>query len=280
MKALVLGLGFVGAEVAAQLIARRHRVMGTTTTPAKIERMRERGIDATLLTSDDVGRMAALAHDCDAVVVTVGPNLARAAAPATRDEEYRRTLVVTCLNAAAIHPRPLFASSLSVYGAGGIGDEPIREGAPLSDSQHASPRNYRAAEYAILARPAGCVLRLPDVYGGAGDLSYVQRLELGHRLMGGTVPFSAGALLYRIHVKDAAAALVHALECGLTGVYNTVLDTERPPANRELFDRLAEEAGLPRLRFSGAIALPERPISGRKLAETGFVFHHTGYQFA
>jgi nucleoside-diphosphate-sugar epimerase len=280
MKILILGLGFVGRNVARRLKAAGHIVIGTTTTPAKVDGLRLDCDDVVVLSSDERERIAELTRPCDAVIVTVGPNLARAADPATRDAEYRRALVVTCENAAAANMRCLFASSLSVYGDGGPGSEPITERSPLSASAHASPRSYQAAEASILSRAGGCVLRFPDIYGAPTDLSYLERLRLGHSLMGGTVPFAAEALLYRIHVDDAARALVHTLQRGLTGVYNAILDDVLPPTNQALFDRLADAAGLGRLRFAGSIRLPGRPISGQKLRDTGFGLESTTYEFA
>lgn len=279
MNILLLGMGFIGSQTAELLKQRGHRVTGTTTTVAKVETLRRVCDEVLVLRGDEADKIRQAAAEADAVVVTVGPNLQRAANPATRHEEYRQTLSVTSQSAAAAHPRCIFTSSLSVYGDGGAGTADIDETTPPTDSADPSPSHYRQAEANILASGQGTVLRLPDVYGSAKDLSYIERVKLGHTLMGGKVPFAAEALLYRLHYIDAARAIVHVLDYHLRGVYNVVNDRIVPPTNQALFDQLAAQAGVGRLQFLGFLKLPTRPISGQKLRQTGFAFEHTDYDF-
>ena len=279
MKILLLGMGFVGSQVAVLLREAGHHVIGTTTTPDKVAHLQTLCERVLVLRGSESEKIRDAAHECDAVMVTVGPNLQRANNPATRAEEYRQALVLTCTNAAHAHAHCIFSSSLSVYGDGGAGTAEITENTPLTDSADVSPQNYKLAEAAVLTHSQGAVLRLPDVYGAARDLSYVERVKLGHTLMGGRVPFAPDALLYRIHYIDAARALVHALEKNLRGAYNVVDNSTLPPTNQAVFDRLADEAGVPHLEYTGRIRLPARKISAQKFLDTGFVFQHTDYVF-
>ena len=279
MNILLLGMGFIGTKTAALLKQRGHHIVGTTTTPAKVDSLKTLCDDVLILRGDEADKIKNAASKADLVVVTVGPNLSRASNPATREEEYRQSLSVTTQSAASSHLRCIFTSSLSVYGDGGAGTEDITEETPVTQSNDPSPRNYKQAEANILASGQGTVLRFPDVYGSEKDLSYVERVKLGHTLMKGKVPFGPDALLYRIHFADAAQAIIHVIENDLRSIYNVVDNREIPPTNKVLFDRLAAEAGVEPLEFLGFLKLPARKISGEKFVKTGFAFEKTDYDF-
>ena len=93
---------------------------------------------------------------------------------------------------------------------------------------------------------------------------------MAHKFLGGSVPFSGDALLYRLFVDDASDAVVHAVDKQISGTFN-LTHPELPPTNRSLFDKLSAEQGLPPLEYRDEIASPSRPISVEALAETGFV---------
>jgi nucleoside-diphosphate-sugar epimerase len=279
MNILLLGMGFIGTETARLLKRRGHYVVGTTTTPSKVDSLKALCDDVLILRGDEVDKIKTAASNAELVVVTVGPNLTRASNPATREEEYRQSLSVTTQSAASVHSRCIFTSSLSVYGDGGAGTDDITEETPVTASNDPSPRNYKQAEANILASGQGTVLRFPDVYGSEKDLSYVERVKLGHTLMKGKVPFSPDALLYRIHFTDAARALVQVIENNLFGIYNVVDNRELPPTNKVLFDKLADEAGVGHLEYLNILKLPARKISGEKFIGSGFVFEKTDYVF-
>jgi nucleoside-diphosphate-sugar epimerase len=281
MNIFLLGMGFIGTKTAEILKQNGHHVTGTTTTPSKVDSLKALCDDVLILRGDEVDKIKSTASKADLVVVTVGPNLSRASNPATREEEYRQTLSITTQSASASHPRCIFTSSLSVYGDGGAGAyaDAITEETPVTASNDPSPRNYKQAEENILASGHGTVLRFPDVYGSEKDLTYIERVKLGHTLMKGKVPFSPDALLYRIHYTDAARAIVHVIENNLLGIYNVVDNRELPPTNKALFDKLADEAGVGHLEFLGFLKLPARKISGEKFIKTGFIFEQTDYIF-
>ena len=279
MKILLLGMGFIGTETARLLKQNRYHVVGTTTTPSKVDSLKALCDDVMVVHGDEADKIKTAASKSDLVVVTVGPNLQRVSNPATREEEYRQSLSVTTQSAAAAHSRCVFTSSLSVYGDGGAGMDDITEETPVTQSNDPSPRNYKQAEANILASGQGTVLRFPDVYGSEKDLSYVDRVKLGHTLMGGKVPFGPDALLYRIHFTDAAKAIVHVIENNLYGIYNVVDNRELPPTNKVLFDKLAAEAGVAPLEFIGFLKLPARKISGEKFISTGYQFQFTDYNY-
>jgi len=279
MKILLLGMGFIGTETAKLLKQNGHHVTGTTTTPKKVDGLKALCDDVIVVRGDEADKIKSAASNADLVIVTVGPNLQRASNPATREEEYRQSLAVTTQSASSAHARCIFTSSLSVYGDGGAGTDDITEETPVTQSDDASPRNYKQAEANILASRQGTVLRFPDVYGSEKDMSYIDRIKFGHKVMGGKVPFGPDALLYRIHYMDAARAIVHVVENDLRGIYNVVDNRELPPTNKTLFDKLADEAGIEKLQYLGYIKLPERKIVAAKLLNSGYKFQHTNYKY-
>ena len=278
-KVLILGLGHVGKALAKSLRSDGVAIVGTTTTPEKVEGLREFADEVHVVRGTDAQRVAEIAKDCDAVVVTVPPNVRQARNREEREATYHDALVASCQSAVKAHDRVLFLSSFSVYGDGGAGESPIDESTPVGNVEEPSARYYGQAEQLVLAKQQGCVLRLPDIYGAPGDMSFGERVKLAHQIMGGKGPFSADARLYIIHFQDVVAASYHALSNGLSGVYNVCVNEGLPRTNAEVFDALAEREGVEKLEFLGQIKAPTRKISADKLYATGWRPAHTDPDF-
>ncbi|MGI5328809.1 NAD-dependent epimerase/dehydratase family protein [Actinomadura nitritigenes] len=272
MRYLVVGCGNVGMELARRWTARGHAVTGTTTSAGRAGELEEVCSDVAVLRGSDEAALAEAARGADAVVLTVSPRLSRSFDAAQRVAEYADTLAGTARTAAAVHPRVVFTGSASVYGAGD--GTTIDETAPTTADEDASPRAFIAAEQAVLASPRGAVVRIPDVYGHPRDIDYPARVRFAHEHLGGSVPFAADALLYRIDYRDAAAALDFVVSEGLTGVYNAFPDAEVPPTNAEAFGEICKAEGLPELTFRAEIRTPVVPVTSAKLRAAGFVFAH------
>lgn len=274
-KVLIIGLGHVGKALALRLREDGVQVVGTTTTPAKVDDLKNFADAVHVARGTDSDKIKQIASDCDAIITTVAPNVRQATNREEREATYHDALVASCNSAAAASPRVLFLSSFSVYGDGGEGSEPISEDTPTGNLEEPSARYYRQAEEAVLANAEGCVLRLPDIYGAPGDLSFAARVKLAHEIMGGKGPFSADAPLYIIHYQDVVAAAYHALKNQLTGIFNVCVNDGVPKSNQEVFDILAEREGLPKLEFLGQIKAPNRKISADKLYASGWRPQHT-----
>lgn len=274
-KVLILGLGHVGKALAARLRDSGIRVAGTTTTPAKVSELKDHADEIYVLRGTDTEAISGAAAGCDAIITTVAPNIRKARTREEREETYREALVSSCESAVAANPRVVFLSSFSVYGDGGPGDAPIVEQTPVSNRIEPSARFYSQAEQVVLANQLGCVLRLPDIYGAPGDMSYEQRVKLAHEILGGKGPFSGDALLYIIHYLDVVLAVEHVLKNGLTGIYNVCVGDVIPKTNAEVFNALSDRMGVPQLEFLGQIKAPTRQISAHKIYATGFIPVHT-----
>ena len=273
MQILILGMGHIGKALAERLRSGGHGVVGTTTTKAKVESLARHADRVCVVRGSDRAAVSAAAMGCDAVVVTVAPNVRDTRTKEEREARYREVLLASCENVAQTAVRPVFLSSFSVYGDGGEGAGPVTEATPVANQQEPSARYYHLAENAILAA-GGCALRFPDMYGAPGDLSFPQRVKLAHEYFGGKTIFGANALLYAIHFEDVVSAVAHVLDENLTGVYNVCDDDNIPATNQQAFDAICDDQGLDRLEFLDQIKAPRRKISAAKLYATGFKVTH------
>ncbi|GAA4368183.1 NAD-dependent epimerase/dehydratase family protein [Nocardioides caricicola] len=272
MKVLVIGAGLVGTEVGARLKALGHEVAGTTTTPGKVDGLREHFDAVYVLRGSDREAVAAAVAGHDAVVVAAGPNAQRAMTPEDRAASYREILVDTAESVVAADGSPYLValSSLSVYGDAQDDLAEVTEDGPVTDSPDPSPTMFLAMERVYLDRAGdrAVVFRCGDIFG-AGDPPIEAKVGMAHQYLGGSVPFSGDALFYRLAVEDAADAIVHALEARITGLHN-LTHAEVPPTNAALFDAISATQGLPALVYRDEIASPKRPISVARLSATGF----------
>ncbi|MEQ6902538.1 NAD(P)-dependent oxidoreductase [Nocardioides sp. YIM 152588] len=272
MRVLVIGAGLVGTAVAERLTGLGHTVRVTATSQEKVATLRERFGDAVVVRGSDDDTVRAAVHGVDAVVVTAGPSAQGSMTPEGRAATYHDVLVRTAENVvAATGPdvRLVALSSLSVYGDAADHLPEITEDAPVTSSADPSPANFLLMEKTYAAAgDRAVVLRCGDIFG-ADDPPIEQKVAMAHQYLGGSVPFSGDALLYRLHVDDAAAAIVHALEHRLHGTFNLTHE-ELGPRNAELFDAISADQGLPPLAYRGEIVAPAAPISVAALAATGF----------
>ncbi len=270
MKVLVLGAGLVGAAAAERLRDGGHEVVVTTTTPAKVAALTERFGRVEVLRGTDRDLVAAAIADVDAVVVTAGPQAAHAMTPEDRAATYHDVLVETARSVVeAPGTAHLVAlSSLSVYGSAADHLDEVTEAAPTTTSADPSPTKFLEMERTYLDSARACVFRCGDVFG-LDDPPIATKVAMAHQYLGGSVPFAADALFYRLAVQDAADAVVFAVEHRLLGVHN-LTHPDRPPTNAELFDALSFAAGQPALAYRDEIAAPRAPISVRRLTDAGF----------
>ncbi len=274
MDIFILGMGHVGKALAARLRGAGHRVTGSTTTPEKVEELRQHADRVVVLRGSEGEKLAQAASGCDAIIVTVAPNVRNTRTVEERHQHYADVLVASCHSARLACPHVIFLSSFSVYGDGGAGTEPVSEETPTGNSEEPSSRYYQAAEREVLANPQGCVLRFPDMYGAPGDLSFPQRVAMCHQYFGGKAIFSAGAPLYAIHFEDVVEAVIHALDRNLRGIYNVCDNDSLPATNKQVFDAICREQGLPLLEFLDQIKAPLKKISAARLYATGYRVRH------
>jgi len=256
MKVFVAGAtGAIGRPVVRALRKRGHAVAGLTRDPGKRALLESLGAEALVtdaLDADGLARAVAQSRATHVVQLLTalppeGPlrasDLAATNALRTRGTEN----VIRAAVAAGVR-RLVAESYMGVYGAADY-DRPqdeealaeAPEGGPFRDTVH----TLRAHENLLReAREAGrietVVLRFGAFYGPevASTVALARRLRAGRMF----APRSARGVVSFIHVEDAAAAVVAALEHPAPGALYNVVD-DRPMLLTEAFTEMAAAFG-------------------------------------
>lgn len=223
-RVLIAGCGDLGVRVAQRLIARGDRVWALRRHPPACA---DSGIEWLAGDLTHPKSLRNLPPDITQVVYTPTPGTREAAA-------YRAVFVDGLRNVLAAlesAPRVLLVSSTAVYGDSG--------GAWVDETTPPAPPGFNGeillqAERWLCAQPlSSVVLRLAGLYG-PGRLRLIERLRQGDA----RVPRSHEHWANRIHIDDAAAAVVHLLALKQPqSLYLGVDDTPLPMA--DLYDHLA-----------------------------------------
>jgi nucleoside-diphosphate-sugar epimerase len=248
------GAGAIGTRLVRQLVERGHRVTATTTDPAKtdlLERLGARAVVVDGLDSAAVGEAVATAEP-DAVVHQMTA-LAGRLDPKHFDRSFAltnrlRTEGLDHLLAAAeaCGVEQVVAQSYTGWPNIRAGRWVKDEEDPLDPDPPKAQRESLAAirylEETVL-KAGGTVLRYGGFYGADGDPMVAMVRKRQFPIVGGGPGYMSW-----IHLDDAAAATVLALERDARGVFN-IVDDEPAPAS-EWLPYLAECVGAkPPLRL-------------------------------
>lgn len=246
---LSLGHGYSARALAARLLPRGWRVIGTTRSPEKAARLAAEGVEPLLWPGADIApALAAATH------------LLSSVAPATEGDPVLAALGPRIATAA---PRLAWAGYLSttgVYGdrQGGWVDE---DTPPAPSTARGAARVAAEAEWQALARRSGLklhIFRLAGIYGpGRGPFEKV-RAGSARRIV------KPGQVFSRIHVEDIAQVLEASMARPRPGaVYNVCDDDPAPPQ-----DVLAHAAAL-----LGLPPPPEVPFESAELSPMARSFY-------
>ncbi|HEX6422611.1 MAG TPA: NAD(P)-dependent oxidoreductase [Acidimicrobiales bacterium] len=235
MRVLVAGAsGAIGTRLVPQLIDRGHEVTGTFRSPGGDEHVRALGAEPIALDLLDAPavRAAVLGTGPDAIV-----HQATALADARFSRNLDRTFASTnrlrtegtdALLAAARETgvRRFVAQSFAPYRYAREGGPVKTEDDPLDPNPPATARETNAAMDhldQVVAEAGGIVLRYGGFYGAPNDGMITPVRKRQFPIVG-----DGGGVLSFIHLDDAAAATVLALEHGAPGIYNIVDDEPAP----------------------------------------------------
>ena len=244
--------GVIGRRLVPQLLAAGHDVTGMARSPARANVLRDLGIDAAVadaLDADAVraavadARPDAVIHQLTALPQRIDPRrIERDFAMNDRLRSEGTQILVDAAQRAGA--RRVIAQSIAFAYAPGPPGTIHADGDPLwLDAPNAFRRSARAlAELdRVVLGAGGIVLRYGYFYGPGSAISAggsvgqdVQRRRLP--VVGG-----GGGVWSFIHIDDAAAATVAALENGASGAYNVVDD--EPARCSEWIPALADALG-------------------------------------
>jgi len=272
MRVLVVGPGYVGAEVARLLSDRGDAVRALRRSAKPVPG------DPEPLVADVTQPLDLPPEEFDAVVYAVAPG-------GRSPEAYRAAYVDGPANvldwASGSRPRFLLVSSTGVYGEadGGWVDETTPP-EPSSDTG----RVLLEGEQRLLERHAdSTVLRLGGIYGPG-------RTRTIERVRSGEMPCPAeGTWGNRIHRDDAAGAVVHLLD--LSAPESIYIGVDRDPADlREVYRWLADQLGVP----DPCAPMPGQPVrtgddaperrgtnkrcDGSRLVDSGYHFRFSTFR--
>jgi 2-alkyl-3-oxoalkanoate reductase len=263
MKVFVAGAsGALGAQLVPRLVAAGHEVVGMTRTPSKQDGLRALGAEpvvADALDSEAVARVVGeaepevIVHQLTALSGTLSasdmrhPERSAAAIMTNR----LRTEATDHLLAAgrAVGARRFVAQSYGAWRFARTGGPVQTEADPLDPDPPAAFRSVVAAilylEKAVttIEWGEGLALRYGGFYGPGTSMSSDPDAVMAGPIRKRRFPLigDGGGVWSFIHIEDAAAATVAAIERGQPGVYN-VVDDEPAPV-REWLPVLASALG-------------------------------------
>ena len=271
MRAFVVGAsGALGTRLVPQLIDRGHEVIGTSRSPGNVERVRALGAEAIALDLLDsrAVRAAVLRAEPDAIV-----HQATALADLRDFKHFDRSFAQTnrlrtegtdALLAAAREAgvSRVVAQSFASYRYLRKGGPVKTEDDPLDSPVPAMRETDAAMRYVnrVVTDAGGTALRYGAFYGAANDglLNPVRARQF-------PIIGDGGGVTSFIHLDDAAAATVLALERDGGGVFNVVDD--EPAPIRQWLPVLADVLGAkPPRRFPRWLA---RLVAGEALVMMG-----------
>jgi 2-alkyl-3-oxoalkanoate reductase len=233
MRVFVAGAtGAIGRPLVSQLLAAGHEVTGMTRSPGRAEALRAAGADAAVLDVYDADgvREAMVAARPEAVVNELtdlpGAYTTDMDELAGATNRLRREGAAVLLDAARAAGARRFVAQSIAFAYAPEGDWVKDEDAPLGGDP-AVVGGVQALESAVL-EAEGIVLRYGQFYGPgtwyAADGSIAEQVR---RRRFPIVGRGEGRFSF-VHVEDAAAATVAAVERGRPGVYNVTDDEPAP----------------------------------------------------
>src|ERR1700761_7332215 len=247
MRILVVGAsGAIGSHLVPQLASLGHQVTGTSRSPGKAGYLRSLGAEPAVLDVLDAGavRAAVAAARPDAIIYQatalagrgLSRNMDRSFAPTN---QLRTTGTDIALAAAREAGVPRFiAQSFAPFRYAQAGGPVKDEADPLVSAPPASARQAFAAmahvDEAVTAA-GGIALRYGGFYGGEDTMVKAVR-KRQFPLIG-----DGGGIMSFVHLDDAAAATVLALDVAGPAVYN--ITDDEPTAMRDWLPALARALG-------------------------------------
>lgn len=231
------GTGAVGKRLVPQLVARGHEVVATTRSPGKSGLLRTLGAEPVVMDGLDAAAVGetvaraepdAIIHQMTALAGTPDVKHFDRWFSVTNELRTRGTEhLLAAANASGVNR--FVAQSYINWNSPREGSEIITEEDPLDPNppkdRRQTPEAIRFLEKVVLGAPLeGIVLRYGNLYGPGASESLVEMVKKRKMPLVG----DGGGVWSWIHVDDAAAATVAAVEHGQRGVYNIVDDDPAP----------------------------------------------------
>jgi nucleoside-diphosphate-sugar epimerase len=276
MRVMIIGCGYVGLPLGAELVRRGHEVHGMRRTAAN-EQMRAAGITPIVGDLTRGETLERLLTGFDWIINTVSSSKGGLDEYRSIYLEGNRSLVATCFV-----EKYIFTSSTSVYGQddGSIVTE-------KSPTEPASATSRILVEAENLLRQAhqqssfpAIIARLSGIYGPGRGYLFQQFLKGEARILG-----EGARYLNMIHLQDVIGGLIAVLEKGRAGeVYD--LTDDLAVTEVEFFEWLSKRLGRPMPPFVPRTEAPprkrgltnKRVSNGKLKTELRYQFQYPTYR--
>lgn len=274
MRVLIVGCGYVGLPLGAELVRQGREVFGLRRSAGATAELQAAGITPLLGDITQPDSLAKIPASFDWVVNCVASSHGGV-------EDYRRVYLEGTRNLlawlAATPPKKfVYASSTGVYGQD--------DGSLVKETSAAEPPTetgtvLRETEQLLLTAAAerqfpAVILRVAGIYGPERGHWFKQFLADEARIEG-----DGTRLLNMIHRDDVIGCIIAALKSGRAGeIYNAVDD--EPVAQRDFFRWLAEslDKPLPPAVPADAVAARKRGVTNKRISNRKLKME-LGYQF-
>jgi nucleoside-diphosphate-sugar epimerase len=280
MRVLIVGCGYVGLPLGAELVRQGNQVFGLRRSASGDDELKAAGI--TPLHADITAgeSLASLPHDFDWVVNC-------AASGGGSADDYRRLYLQGARNLiewlfASPPKKFVYTSSTSVYGQ--------NDGSLVKENSPAEPQADTAKvlletekallDAALQKKFPAVILRVAGIYGPDRGHWFKQFLEDEARLDG-----KGERILNMIHRDDLVGVIIAALKSGRPGeIYNAVDD--EPVSQLKFFEWLAAslDKPLPPTALEDAEVNRKRGVTNKKVSnrrlkmELGYQFKHPTFR--
>jgi nucleoside-diphosphate-sugar epimerase len=280
MRVLIVGCGYVGVSLGAELVRQGHEVFGMRRTAEGAEELQAAGIKPVAADITNAADLARAPGPFDWVVNCVSSDRGGV-------EEFRRVYVEGTRNLiewlTSTPPKKfVYTSSTSVYGQTDFSQ--VKESSPTEPASETGKALVETEkllmEAALQKKLPAVILRVAGIYGpGRGHL-FLQYLKNEARIAG-----QGERIINMIHRDDLVGIIIAALKNGRAGeVYNAVDD--EPIAQIHFFRWLSETLGKWMPPFAKETEAPERKRAvtnkkalNRKLKmELGYVFKYPNFR--
>lgn len=274
MRVLIIGCGYVGVPLGAELVRQGHEVFGVRRSTGTETKLQTAGIQPLVADIANPADLAKLPGPFDWVVNTVSSSKGGV-------EEYRRVYLNGTRNliewlSSAPSKKFVYTSSTSVYGQ--TDGSPVKESSPTEPASETGKVLVETEKLLLEAArhkkfPA-VILRVAGIYGPERGHLFLQYLKNEAKIAG-----KGERLINMIHRDDLVGIIITMLKHGRPGeVYNAVDD--EPVAQIHFFRWLAETLGkeMPPFVPEAESADRKRGLTNKKVSNRRLKME-LGYQF-
>ena len=268
----ILGCGWLGRPLGQHLVKQGRSVRGSTTTPEKLDRLRDDGIEPVLLTLDPdlSGSDPGSLFDSEILVLNVPPSRG------SDDVKARHRRQIEAVRDSAVDGRVewiLFASSTGVYPSveQTVTEDDVPPGNPdtLPGSRRSTGEALVEVEGLLMNETPDLdvtIVRLGGLYGGDRNP--------GRFLAGRTDVSKPGSPVNLIHQDDAVGVFTAIIEQNVRGeIFNACADEH--PERHVFYPKAAEATGLEPPTFDMTDDTTGKLVSNQKLkTRLGYQFQH------